>query len=128
MTSYLLDANPILRFLLNDIPAQATQTETLLQQAGRLEVSVTIPTIVLTEIVFTLTKTYRWPKDQVVNALLTLATSPSLDIQNRPLIIEALNIFKNHPLGFTDSLLLAESKDTGKIIFTFDKKLSHLSP
>lgn len=126
MISYLLDTNPLLRYLINDIPTQAAQTQLIFQKAARLEAKVYIPIVVLTEVVFTLTKAYGWPKNQVVDTLLAFATSPSLDIENRPVTVEALNLFKDHSLGFVDCLLTAIAKNTGKTIFTFDTKLSRL--
>ena len=127
MTSFLIDANPLLRYLITDIPAQASQTEALLKKAARHEIEAVLSPLVVAEVVFTLTKSYSWPKAKVCDVLLQFAASPHISIVHRDQLVTSINLFKQHSLSFIDCLLLADARHTHRRIFTFDRRLKSLS-
>lgn len=126
MTSYIIDANLILRYLLNDIPAQADITEAYFRQARKGKISLTIPTVVLNEIVYVLVKVYKLSRTQVINKLFAILEMDYLDIEERNILKETLKFYSFSSLSFVDAYILAKVQITGKELLTFDKRLKRM--
>lgn len=127
MTPYILDANGILRYLLNDIPSQADYVEALIRSAEKGEVTISVSTVVLVETVFALLRFYKEEKHVIVRQILVLVENPLIDMEERMIVKQALELWKDYGLSFVDCLLIAEVRNTGKKLFTFDKKLAKLA-
>ncbi|WP_022670859.1 PIN domain-containing protein [Hippea alviniae] len=112
----ILDANIVIRFLMNDNVEQANKTEEIIKNN-----TVYIPNEVLAEIVYVLIGVYKIPRKDTADTLLLLVRSPNVFISGKSKVINALETFKNTNLDFVDSLLCSYS-DTD-VIATFDKKL-----
>lgn len=126
MTSYIVDANLILRYLLNDIPTQADITEAYFRQARKGKISLTIPTVVLNEVVYVLVKAYKLSRIQVVDKLIGILDMDYLDIEERIIIKETLKFYTKPFISFIDAYLFVKSQKTGKELLTFDKRLKRL--
>ena len=112
----IVDANIIIRFLMNDNIEQANKAEKTLKDH-----TVLILKEVLAEVVYVLIGVYKIPRKDVVDNLLLLISNPKIVVTDKEKIIEALKIFKNTNLDFVDSLLCSYSGTNA--IATFDKKL-----
>ena len=112
-----VDANYILRYLLNDNPEMANIAEQLF-----LNEQVFIANEILAEVVYVLLGVYEISKIEVVDKLISLINTETIFTDNEPIIIEALTIFKNQSLDFVDCLLCSYSQIDE--IKTFDKKLN----
>lgn len=126
MTSYIIDANLILRFLLNDIPVQADITEAYFRQAKKGSISLTVPTVVLNEVVYVLVKVYKLARSQVVEKLLAILDMDYLDIEERNILKETLKLYASPSISFIDGYLFVKSHVTGKTLLTFDRRLKRL--
>lgn len=128
MKTYVLDTNPLARFLLLDNPSQAAEVEKLFIRAKTGKVRLVVPQIVIFEIFFTLGKFYNFSKGEIIEKASPLITSSYLEIQNRELFIKALDIVKEYNnLSFADCFVMVWAKEISANLFTFDKKLAKIS-
>lgn len=113
----LLDTNAILRYLLNDIPEQASRTEQIIQSGA-----FTLPEIIA-ETVYVLLKVYNVPRNEIEE--IVVPVFEEIDISNKEVILEALHIYSNTTFDFVDCILISRKHILGDEIFTFDKKLNN---
>ncbi len=114
----LFDANMILRYLLNDDDAMATEAERLLDSG----VSVTIE--VVAEVVYVLKGVYHLERSEIAQML-----KQFLDLTetaDKELLSGALDTYAGYNLDFVDCLLYEYHVIKGFTIATFDKKLLKL--
>jgi len=121
-----LDANVVLRLLLNDIPAQHRAVLELFNgAAGQLAVS----DAALIEVVFVLCRAYGFTRDQAAEAIEGLIKLGGLNL-NRALFEQALPLFVKHPgLSFEDCYLASYAQlSDAEPLWTFDRKLANQAP
>jgi len=109
----ILDANAILRYILDDIPEQANKVEEIISSSALM----ILPEVVA-EVVYVMTKSYGISRKETSEYILTFLSE--VGYQN-DIIVKALQNFGEHTLDFVDCVLLAYSSDYK--IFTFDEKL-----
>ncbi len=124
MKKVLLDTNPILRFLLNDIPAQAQKTNGLFENAKAGKIKIIIPQIIIFEAYFVLAKYYEFDKKTILDYLQFILSTPYLTIEDRSVFLKSIAIFSKENISFVDSFLSAKSTLENIVLFTFDKKLA----
>lgn len=112
----LIDANVILRYLLNDIPEQADKAESVINQG-----SFTLPEIIA-EVVYLLTKLYKVPRNEIKSIVAPIFNE--VEIQNKEIIVNALFVFSETAFDFVDCIIISRKKLLNENVFTFDKKLS----
>lgn len=114
----IVDANVILRYLLNDIPEQAQTAREVIDEGCETTIEV------LAEVVYVLARVYRVPRGVIANELKRL-----LDIvyvSRHAEAIAALSLFEERSLDFVDCVLAAQHSVAGRRVVTFDKKLARL--
>ena len=111
----LLDANAVLRHLLNDIPAQADQTSEAIQAGAEVTPEV------IAECVYVLTGVYELPRSVTSDALIRFLEEVSCERDR--ILTKALQLFADTKFDFVDCILLASNQLTGQPVLTFDKKL-----
>jgi predicted nucleic-acid-binding protein len=117
-----LDANVLLRLLLNDVPDQHSAVVKLLEQtSGQFLVADTA----LIELVFVLGRHYQFSRKQIVEAVMGLLELTAIKC-NEELFTMALPIFVKFPaLSFEDCCLSAYANlQTAEPLWTFDQKLA----
>ena len=112
-----VDANYILRYLLNDNIEMANIAEQLF-----LTTQVFIANEILAEVVYVLLGVYKIAKIDIADKLIDLISADTILTDNKAIIIEALTIFKNQNLDFVDCLLCSYSQIDE--IKSFDNKLN----
>ena len=127
MKRIIIDTNGFLRLLLDDIPQQADQVESLLKSAKKGEIEIFLPQIVIFEIVFTLEKYYRLYKEEVIDKIESLVSIGYIEIESRKIFLKSIFLYKNNNVSFVDCFLLNKAESEKAEIFTFDKKLRNLS-
>jgi len=111
-----LDTNYIVRYLTNDNEEMALIAEDII-----LNKNPYISNEVLVEVVYVLIGVYKIPKKDVGDMLTQLISFKNIQVEDKTIIINALQIFQNKNLDFVDCILCSYSiKDDIK---TFDKKL-----
>lgn len=116
-----LDANVVLRLLLNDVPEQHELAIALFRMPGTLTVSDTA----LIETIFVLGRAYELTRTQQAEAILGLIRRTEVAASMEP-FERAFALFLAHPkLSFEDCfLVVAADKSGNPPLWTFDKKLS----
>lgn len=113
----LLDANAILRFLLQDNEEQFQYVKRMIRNENcyaTLEV--------LAEVCYVLEGLYQVSRDDIINNFRKL--NNDITILNADVLFRALEIFNKTPkLDFVDCLLYGYRKERGLDIITFDRKL-----
>ena len=84
------DTNLFLRYLTNDVPAQADAVEELLRQAAAHELVLVTHSLVIAEIVWTLESYYRLPRNRVQENVLALLNTPGLEVVDADLVLQAI--------------------------------------
>jgi predicted nucleic-acid-binding protein len=118
MSKTILDANAILRFILQDNLEQADSTEKIL-----LLNEASIPLEVVAEVVFVLQKVYNVKRSLIAKKLKNLASIREDLIFEKNIVLYAADVYSSTSLDFVDCLLTGYFKIKNYSIFTFDKSL-----
>lgn len=117
------DTNLFLRYLTNDIPAKADAVEDLLERAARRELILVTSSLVIAEIVWTLESYYGLSKKEIRDKILTILSTPGLEVEGAYLAGQAISIFADKNTDYIDAYNTCWMRSTGLIIiYTFDKK------
>ncbi len=122
MLSGSLDANVLLRLLLNDVPDQNMAATKLLRDAdGQFAVADTA----IIEVTFVLERHYEFTRAQIAEAIEGVMSLHEINC-NRGLFVAALPLFTKHPaLSFEDCCLAKYAElNNAKPLWTFDQKLA----
>jgi predicted nucleic-acid-binding protein len=117
-----LDANVLLRLLLNDLPDQHQAVIKLFQNtSGQFNVSDTA----IMETVFVLERNYNFSRSAIVETIDGLMSLAEINC-NQSLFMKSLPIFvRNTGLSFEDCCMTVYAElDDAKPLWTFDKKLA----
>lgn len=115
MKRIFLDSNIILRYLLGE--ADAPKIAKLLKSNETL----IVPDIVVAEVVWTLSRFYKWPKERIVEFLLVLLKNGNIEF-NENMIFSTLSTYLKYNVRYTDAyILVAMRQSKVKDIYSFDK-------
>jgi len=117
----IVDANIILRYLLNDSDDLSERAAEILENN-----MVFLPNEVIAEIVYVLEKVYKVEKKKISSLLLELFEYSNLQVEDFGIVNEALRVYAARKLDFVDTLLYAYYKLGKHDVYTFDKKLNNL--
>ncbi len=110
-----IDTNILMRYLLNDIPEQASRAAEIIADSAQIYPEV-IP-----EAVYVLFKIYGIPRKAVANTL--IAVLDEISVERKEHIRKALKLFGETKLDYIDCLHLAGYSFSGDDFFSFDRKL-----
>jgi predicted nucleic-acid-binding protein len=121
-----LDANVVLRLLLNDVPDQHAAAVALLDSAAAPFV---VSDVAVIEVVFALCRHYEFSRGAAAEAIEGLMSLTQIE-SNRALFMRALPLFAEHPkLSFEDCCLVSYAElCNAQPLWTFDKKLAGQAP
>jgi len=91
----------------------------LLSASGKVELHLD-PTIVA-ETAFVLTSFYKQDRAEVADALGDLITGCRLKVPSEPVMLDALERFKSHPVDFPDAWVAAIAAHQGVAVASFDR-------
>ena len=126
---WVIDANIILRHILNDLPEQALQVDKILQKAESGELKLLIPEPVISDVVFVLSQ-LKVPKIKIVDSVYGWISLPGVALLGIELsIVEtALDLFVDKNIKWSDALIAAKMlRWNYKSICTFDKHFDRLT-
>jgi len=119
----VIDTNLLVRFLTEDDPEKAKAVETLLGKAGKGEVKILIPSVVIAELVWVLKSFYEMDSGEIAELVGAVLNTPGLDTQDKSILREALKTFERKGIDFVDAWILEFARDRNiKTIYTFDRK------
>ena len=117
------DTNLFLRYLTNDVPAQADAVEELLHRASNGEIVLVINTLVIAEIVWTLESYYGLARDTIKDKVLAILNTPGIETAEADLLLQAIFWYADKNIDFIDAFdaawMLAQGLTT---TCTFDRK------
>jgi len=97
------DTNLFLRYLTNDIPAQADAVEALLQRAEQGEILLITNALVMAEIVWTLESFYKLSKPEVEEKVLAVLNTPGVEVLDGELVLQAVVWYVEKNVDFVDA-------------------------
>jgi len=117
------DTNLFLRYLTNDVPAQADLVESLLHRAAKGKVNLVTTSMVIAEIVWTLESYYELDKKEIQTMILGILNTDGLEVIDSDLILQAIVHYTDKNVDFIDAFNAAwmVKNDVDKI-YTFDQK------
>lgn len=118
----LLDTNIILRFILNDDPLLSTKAKTIFGKIEREKIKVFLSLLTVSEVIFTLERSYKLPKTAIIDKISSIASIPNIFVEKQNLLKEIFSYYQNQNLSFVDSyhIVLMRRKKINKI-YSFDR-------
>jgi predicted nucleic-acid-binding protein len=117
------DTNLFLRYLTNDIPAQADAVEQLIRRASAGEIVLVINSLVIAEIVWTLESYYGLTRDSVKDKILAILNTPGIEAAEGDLLLQAIFWYADKNIDFIDAFNAAWMLTQGlETTYTFDRK------
>ena len=117
------DTNLFLRYLTNDVPAQADAVEELLRRASDGEIALVINSLVIAEIVWTLESYYGLSRNGIKDKILAILNTPGVEAGEGDLLLQAIFWYADKNVDFVDAFnaawMFAEALETA---YTFDRK------
>lgn len=120
-----LDANAILRLILNDIPTQSAAVTNLVSKP---HTSYVVTDLAVVEVEYALRTYYGFNREQIKNTLGSLLLHPSIRT-NAGLMKRVFSMYTTYlQLSFTDCCLATHAEiDDAKPLWTFDQQLAKQS-
>lgn len=115
----LVDANIVLRYLLDDHAELSAKAAEMLEQQ-----TVTLPIEAACEVVYVLQKVYDVNREEIRQLLTGLLNEALVSMEKAEVFIKALEYFGNTTLDFVDTLFCAYHIVEGQEVLTFDQKLN----
>ena len=115
----LVDANVMLRYLLDDVEEQACKAREIIESGF----AYSYPEV-LAEVVYVLARVYGCTRTEIGTALRALLENMSF--YDREMLITAFNFFEYANIDFVDALLVARALVNNENVATFDKKLARM--
>ena len=115
----LLDANAVLRYILNDHIDMASEVSELISNGKAF-----VPIFVLAEVVYVLTGVYQVNKSSLKESLLTFLLEVNVD--DRDVLELGIQCFAEKNLDFVDCILYAYKFYKKYDVFSFDRKRNKL--
>lgn len=122
-----VDTNYFLRFLLKDNKLQYLEAKQLLLDGAQGKLKLFTSTIVFFEIYWVLSSFYDKNKPELIKTLKDILNLRFVEIQERPLLANLLEIFSQNNISFEDCYNLAFAESHKAEAFkTFDIKLAKI--
>jgi predicted nucleic-acid-binding protein len=121
------DTNLVVRHLVHDDVAQAAIAERIFAEAEARGEPVFLGQVVLVEVCWVLRAVYGFPKAAIADAVGALLDDSTFLVEDRPLVEEALERFRNGSAGFPDYLVSVVARRAGaSSTLTFDRRLARV--
>ncbi|MGH2409738.1 MAG: PIN domain-containing protein [Chloroflexota bacterium] len=123
-----LDTNVLLRHLLHDVPGQSERASTYIGEIALGSRKARIADTVILEAVFVLQRTYKVPKQEIADALLSLIDLPGIVLPRKRLFRTAFDYYASLNISFGDAYhaALMQSLHIDEVI-SFDRDFDRLA-
>lgn len=126
MKKYIVDTNVFLRFLLKDHPKYYQTAKECFHQAKKGKVAlILIPEVVL-EINYVLRGVYYLPRKKVADILGKLVKSPDLEVKNREILIETVEMYRKANIDLADLFIYKSAQKENARVLSFDKDFTKI--
>ena len=123
MRKNLIDANVVLRYLLQDDDALFKKASTLLEKVKGGEEAAVIPESVLAECVYVLLKVYKIDRQIISEKLRGLFAYKGIVNPDKKDLVDSIILFGQTQLSIVDCIACSKSINNGMSLFTFDDDL-----
>jgi len=121
-----LDTNVLVRFLTQDDDAQFQVAAGLIEGCTR-DVPGYVCREVMIELVWVLERAYKYSREEIAEALLSIVTASQLSVENAQDIASVINLYRKEGYDFADLMIRQAAQRTeNRILKTFDQKLARL--
>ena len=117
----LLDANALVRFLVQDDLRQSAAATALLEKAERREVVLMLEAMVVAEVVYVLLGRYGRSRGEVASVLLSIIQNVGVETLERDVVTDALQRFAAVNVDFSDAWMAARAAQLGHAVASFDR-------
>lgn len=117
----LLDANVIIRYILNDHPTHSIKARNIIQKE-----QIYIDPVVVAEVIWVFTSFYKLEKLKYIPPLVAIIDQKNNRSSDKNLIINTINFYSTHNLSYIDCYLYCLSQSKKLSLATFDTKLAKL--
>jgi predicted nucleic-acid-binding protein len=119
-----LDTNVLVRFLTEDEPLQFAEARQWIQEASNRGEKLYVSSVVLCELVWTLSRSYTISKDGILEIVEELLSTGGVDVEDFEATWNALQDYAVSSAGFADCLIRRKALAAGcSELRTFDQKL-----
>lgn len=123
MKHLLLDANVLVRFLVQDDAKQGRAATALLEAAERGELRLHLDSLAVAETVYVLMGRYHRNRDDVATALLAVIQNAGVEMAEAGMVADALRRFAVAKVDLADAWLAARAAHLGMGVASFDRDL-----
>ena len=121
-----LDTNVLVRFLTQDDDAQFQVAADLIEGCTR-DLPGYVCREVMIELVWVLERAYKYSREEIADALLSIVTASQLSVENAQDIASIVNLYRDEDYDFADLMIRQAAQRTeSRILKTFDQKLARL--
>lgn len=119
----VIDTNLLIRYLVNDDSRKAQIVDRLLKKAGKGEIHILMPSIVVAELVWVLESFYKMETAEIADLVDSILNTPGLTVSDDSIVRSALKRYRTKGVDLVDAWIAAFAQDKGaNEIHTFDKK------
>lgn len=117
----LVDTNIILRFILNDDLSLSPKARIIFEKITKGEIKTFISLLVTSEVIFTLERSYKIPKAEIIKSLTHIFKLANLIVEKQELVEQAFVYYLDQNISFQDAYQVAlMQKKKIKQIYSFD--------
>ena len=123
MTTPFIDTDVIIRFLTGDDPQKQAAASALFEQVEQGLLTVAAPDTVIADAVYILSspRLYHLARSAVQELLSALVHLAHFQVQNRPAVLRALELYGSTKLDFGDTLIIASMEQHhSQILYSYD--------
>ncbi len=121
-----LDTNVLVRFLAQDDDAQFRVAADLIGDCTS-DAPGYVCREVMIESVWVLERSYKYSREEIAEALLSIVTASQLSVENAKDIASVVNLYREEGYDFADLMIRqAAQRAENRILKTFDQKLAKL--
>ncbi len=119
----VIDTNLLIRYLINDDSRKAQIVDTLLKKAGKGDIQILMPSIVISELVWVLESFYSMETAEIAEVVDSILNTPGLTVSDDSIVRSALKRYRNRGVDLVDAWIAAFAQEKGASeIHTFDKR------
>ena len=122
------DTNIFIRFFADDMPEQTKISKKILKGLLEDKYELYVCNLVFAEIVYVLESYYKLDKKDILDKMFAILKFKNLVVENKSIIIEALEIYNDKNIDFTDAYMACHARKAGcNRLFSFDKDFTKIN-
>lgn len=124
MSDSFVDTDVLIRLLTGDDAIKMAQANALFNRVQRGEITLAAPVTVIADAVHVLrsNKLYGVSRSEIRDLLTELVKLPHFKVENRRIVLDALDIYGSTNVDFGDAMIVATMRQIGaRTIYSYDK-------